>query len=360
MSILTRYILRNFLESFFLGFIIFNFIIVLTSQLYQVVKWLVEGTYSVIEVLKYLIFISPMYLNYVIPVSIVFGIVGSISKLSSNFEITAMNSFGIDTMYIFRRIFLVVLLISVVYFFFSEMWGYRLVSQALDMYYSSLKEFRGTVKDFSYISEDLEQTRFIFAKEYHVDLGLMKDVLVVIKYKKGKNISMSIFADWAKRRRDNVWLLYSVVLYDYSSRSMLKVNSIEYLFTFEKLSSKRKRHREETNIWELFKLASYYKESKFYDLAFETYVKLNLKLIFPFSGIFLTFLVFPFSLSKVRVSNFLGIILAIGVSIGYYVFITLAQVIAIKSGIVLFLWLPNFVSIFLGGFLMFLKNKNYV
>ncbi|MCS6955162.1 MAG: LptF/LptG family permease [Candidatus Calescibacterium sp.] len=360
MNILTRYILKNFFESFLLGFVIFNFMIILTSQLYQVIKWLVDGVYGVIDIAKYLVFISPMYLNYIIPISIVFGVVGSIGRLSSNFEITAINSFGISNMYIFKRLILIVLFISIVHFSFNEFMGYRFVSMALDMYYSSTtKEIRGVIKDFSYIFESSKEVRYVFAKEYSGDLGLMKDVFIVVKDKVSRYISKTVVADWAKKKEENRWLLYNVVTYDYLNKTRIVVNNIEYVFNFEN-SIKRKKHREELNIFELLRMAREYEKGDFYDLAFDIYVKLNLKFIFPLSSIFLLFLVFPFSLARVRVSNFLGMVLSISVAIVYYVLLTMVQIISFKTGIILFLWLPNFVSIFLGGFLIFLKNKNYV
>lgn len=359
MSLIDRYVLKNFLESFFIGFLIFNFIIVLVSQLYNVIKWLVDGVYSFWEVLKYLFFISPMYLNYVIPISVVFGVVGAISRLSSNFEIIAFNTFGIDNMFIFRRVIGTVLFISFLHFLFNELVAYRFISFGLDMYYSASKEIKGTVNDFSYVWEDGSQINYIWAKQYYSDLELMRDIFIVVKSKVNMYISKAIVSDWAKKKENNVWHLYNVVIYDYLNKSRISINVLNYVFDFSS-SSKRKKHREEMNIFDIYFLAKEYERNNFKDLALDMYVKLNLKFIFPFSSIFLIFLVFPFSLTRVRVSSFLGIILSISIAILYYIFLTLFQLISIRSGFIIFLWFPNFISIFLGGFLVFLKNKNYM
>lgn len=362
MRILTRYILKNFFESFFLGFTIFTFIIILTSQLYQVIKWLVEGVYGFWEVIKYLVFISPMYLNYVLPLSVVFGVVGSVGKLSANFEITAVNSYGISSIEIFKKLFIIVLFISCLHFFINEFIANKYISKALDMYYSASKEIRGSVMNFSFSWDGKKSISYVFAREYVGDLGLMKDVFIVEKDKLSKYVVRTINSSFAKKKESNIWLLYNVVIYDYVEKKRIFVDSIEYKFELDNNDNngQRKMHREEVSFLQLLKMAREYKNSGFADLAFEMYVKIHLKFIFPFSSIFLLFLVFPFSLSKVRVSSFLGIVLSVSVAIAYYILITFVQILTTKTGVIWFLWLPNFVSIFLGGIFIFLKNKNLV
>ncbi|MEN3015072.1 MAG: LptF/LptG family permease [bacterium] len=358
LSVLTRYVFVNFIESFLIGFIIFNFIIILTSQLYQVIKWLVDGVYGLFDVLKYLLFISPIYLNYVIPVSVVFAVVSCIGKLSSNFEIIAINSFGISTMIIFRRIVILGFLISLVHFIFNEFWAYRFISIGLDMYYSASKDFKGVIKNFSHISQGKDSVSYLWAEEYIGDIELMKGVFIVVKDKISKLIKKNIVSEIAKKKTDNVWVLYNVVIYDYIRGTKISIMNIEYTFEFLN-DKKRKKHREEMNVFSLYSMAKEYEKAGFKDLAFDMYVKLNLKFIFPFSGFFLLFLVFPFSLTKVRVSNFLGIVLSISVAIGYYVLLTFFQLLCTKTGVLIFLWFPNFLSTFLGGILIFMKNIHY-
>ncbi|MFN3995150.1 MAG: LptF/LptG family permease [bacterium] len=359
MSLLTRYVLKNFLESFLIGFIIFCFIILLTSQLYQVIRWLVDGVYGIWDVIKYVVYISPMYLNYVVPVSIVFGVVSSVGKLSSNFELIAINSFGISLIEVFKKIFIAVFLLSILLFVFNEFLGYRFVSKALDMYYSASKNLSGSIKDYLIVWDNNEETNYVFAKEYLGDLGLMKDVFIVVKDKRSKSVKRNLVSDFAKKKGENVWLLYNVVMYNYVDGSKVSIGYMDYVFDLGQ-DGGRKRHREEISVLEIMELINQYKVAGLRDLVFEMYMKLNLKFVFPLSGLFLLFLIFPFSVSKVRVSNFLGIAFSIGVAIFYYIFITLAQVFSTKTGIIWFLWLPNLISIFLGGFLMFLKNKNDV
>jgi len=358
LNLLTLYVYRNFFESFSMGFFIFNFLIIVTSQLYQVVKWLADGVYGVFDIVKYLVFISPMYLNYVLPLSVVFGVVVSIGRLSSNFEIIALNSFGISIMYVFKRLFLVVLLISILHVVFNEFWGYRYVSYALDMYYSASKQFR--LKDFSFTFDNRDSIQYVFIREYWDDVGVMKDVFIVVRDKRDNYIKKTFVASLAKRLSPNLWELYNVVIIDYNDRSKVFMDKMNYVFNFFLDSNSRKRHREELNIFEIIKYISEYKNKQLDYLVLDLYVKLNLKFIFPFGSLFLFCLVFPFSLTKLRVSNFWGIVLSIVVAFFYYVFITLFQILVYKNGIILFLWIPNFMSIILGGFFLFLKNKNYV
>ncbi len=60
MKVFDRYIYLGFIYNVILGFIIFNFLIILVSQVYDVVKWVVNGKITLLGVIEYMVYITPV------------------------------------------------------------------------------------------------------------------------------------------------------------------------------------------------------------------------------------------------------------------------------------------------------------
>lgn len=372
MKVFDRYIYLGFIYNVILGFIIFNFLIILVSQVYDVVKWVVNGKITLLGVIEYMVYITPVYLNYTIPLAIVFGTVSFIGRLSSNFEIIAFNSFGISNLFLFFRLLILVFFISIFHLIFNEFFSYKLIKKGFDIYYNLKKddwgEYRGSIENFSIRVDFIDFYQYIYALKYVVDLNFMSDIIIMKINKKTRDILEYIEAKNAKLISNDLWILYNVHIKRYYNGNLEKeiyLDKITYnLFSsFTVYNKTRKKHREELNLFELYYQLKKIKEnnSKVDDeikreLIKDLLIKINLKFIFPLSSFFLFFLVFNFSIVPIRGSNFVGISFAILVAFFYYVLLMLSQVLANK-GVIFVLWLPNFLSIFLGGFFLFLENK---
>ena len=319
MSVFNRYIYGGFLYNVFLGFIIFNFLIVLVSQVYDVIKWLISGKISLIGVFEYVLCIMPLYLNYTLPLAVVFGTVGFIGKLSSNFEVIALNSFGISNLFLFFRLLILVLIISILHLVFNEFLSYKFIKRALDIYYS-LKDDRagavgGSIENFSLRRNFIDFYQYIYASKYFIDSNFMEEVIVIKVSKRGLGIVEYIEAKNAKLVSQDLWMLYDVDIKKYSDGNLdkeLHLDKVAYnLFDFSLIDKKkRKRHREEMNIFEIYSQLSKLRtidKDIYKELSKDLLIKLNLKFIFPLSSFFLFFLVFKFSLVPIRGSNFVGI-----------------------------------------------------
>jgi len=374
MKVFDKYIYQGFIYSVFLGFIIFNFLIILVSQIYDLVRWVVNGKISFLGVIEYLFYITPLYLNYTIPLSIVFGTVSFIGRLSSNFEIIAFNSFGIPNFFLFFRLLVLVFLISVFHLVFNETFSYKLIKKGMDIYYTLKKdevgEYKGSVENFSIRVDFIDFYQYIYALKYITDLHFMNDIIIIKINKNTKDIMEYIEAKSAKLISDNLWILYDVHVKVYFNGNLdkeLYLNKITYnLFSSYLVNKKlRKKHREELNLFELYDQLKKIKNNDNQnneignELRKDLLVKINLKFIFPLSSFFLFFLVFNFSIVPLRGSNYVGITVTILVAFFYYVFLMLSQVLANK-GVIFILWFPNFLAIFLGGFFLFLENKKNV
>lgn len=95
MRILTRYILREFIDPFFSSLCVFTFILFL-GNMFRLANMLVKERISVLSVLKLVVYLLPFILTYTLPMAILVATLTSIGRLSSDNEITAMKANGIN------------------------------------------------------------------------------------------------------------------------------------------------------------------------------------------------------------------------------------------------------------------------
>jgi LPS export ABC transporter permease LptF/LPS export ABC transporter permease LptG len=103
MRILTRYILREMVGPTLLGFAFYTFII-LMRQLFELAEMIIKRSLGFGAVLKLLGLSIPHIIVLTIPMSLLFGILIAVGRLSSDSEIIAMRAAGISTSTIYRPV----------------------------------------------------------------------------------------------------------------------------------------------------------------------------------------------------------------------------------------------------------------
>jgi LPS export ABC transporter permease LptG len=104
MSILTRYVLKEMLGPTALGFSFYTSII-LMQKLFDMAGLIIKRSLSAAAVGKLLVFLLPHIIVLTVPMSLLFGILIAIGRLSSDSEIVAMRALGISTRTIYRPVF---------------------------------------------------------------------------------------------------------------------------------------------------------------------------------------------------------------------------------------------------------------
>lgn len=94
MKILHRYILSEFIESFFFGLLVFSSILLL-DQVFQLINLFLNKGVSALIIARLFILILPNILSLTIPMAALFGILIAYGRLSEDNEITALRSSGI-------------------------------------------------------------------------------------------------------------------------------------------------------------------------------------------------------------------------------------------------------------------------
>jgi LPS export ABC transporter permease LptG len=105
MNILTRYILKEMFGPTFLGFLFYTSIIVM-QRLFDMAGLIIRRSLSAEAVGKLLLYSMPNIIVLTVPMSILFGILIAVGRLSSDSEIVAMRALGLSTRTIYRPVFL--------------------------------------------------------------------------------------------------------------------------------------------------------------------------------------------------------------------------------------------------------------
>ena len=114
MKILTRYIFKEMLGPTALGFSFYTFII-LMKNLFDFAGMIIKRSLPATTVARLLYLSLPHIVVLTVPMSLLFGILIAIGRLSSDSEIIAMRALGISTRTIYRPVFL----FSVLVFFLN-------------------------------------------------------------------------------------------------------------------------------------------------------------------------------------------------------------------------------------------------
>ncbi|HYC59935.1 MAG TPA: LPS export ABC transporter permease LptG [Thermoanaerobaculia bacterium] len=116
MGIFSRYVLKEMLGPTFLGFLFYTSII-LMRQMFELAGLIIKRSLSAEVVGKLLTFILPNIMVLTLPMSLLFGILIAVGRLSSDSEIVAMRALGISTRTIYRPVFLFSFLMAGVNFY---------------------------------------------------------------------------------------------------------------------------------------------------------------------------------------------------------------------------------------------------
>ncbi|MCB4790454.1 MAG: LptF/LptG family permease [Elusimicrobia bacterium] len=119
MKIIYKYILKEFVESFIFGLLVFSCIL-LIDQVFQLVNLLLSKGIPSLTVLKLFILVLPNILTLTIPMAVLFGILLSYGRLSEDNEITALRSTGFKYWDFTSPVLLLILSLSIFLVYFNQ------------------------------------------------------------------------------------------------------------------------------------------------------------------------------------------------------------------------------------------------
>ena len=120
MSILARYILREFLRTFVYGLAV-AITLYTVIELFQRLDTFIENRANIVDVIKYLLYLLPGLVVLLCPVAVLLATFITIGILSRNFEIMALRAGGVSLNRIVVPLLVCTFMISIVSAFGSEL-----------------------------------------------------------------------------------------------------------------------------------------------------------------------------------------------------------------------------------------------
>jgi LPS export ABC transporter permease LptG/LPS export ABC transporter permease LptF len=390
-----RYLIKEIVPPFFIGLLLATFVLLMNQILILAELFITKGV-TFRAALKIFVYIIPAILAFALPMAVLMGILAGLSRLSSDSEILAFKTLGID----YKRLLIPVLLFSI---------GGWLLTSFLTLYLAP----RSNYKWVQTIAESvLTKVQFkIHPREFNESIpGTVLFIQDIIHEKEWKNIFIHfsnppeepriILAKGGKLNFYPDLKRATIELYDGTLHSYPLVNPEKYSVTsFKELEeeidvetlfysfSKKKRVREK-DIQELFKgvknirrdltkLEEEKARQKDFDAEdpkFNTisralrqkkkdyishWVEIHKKFAFPFVCLIFSFLGLPLGASTRKGGRTSGFTISLGIILVYYVLITAGEQMAMDGKISPFLgmWGGNIILALVASYLFYKSLK---
>jgi len=378
-----RYIIKEIVPPFFIGLLIYTFVL-LMNQILQLSEIFITRGVAFKAAASIFVYLVPSILAFTVPMAVLMGVLGGLSRLSSDSEIMAFKTLGISYKRLLRPVLIFSfcgwLLTSYLALYLAPQSNYKLI-QALYQTILTKVQFKINPREFNesipntvifiqgitqekewenifvYFSDPPEEPRIISAKKGKLNF-----------YSEMKRAVLELFDG----------TLHSYPLSDPDKYGMTHFEKIEEEINVESLFtsfSEKKRVREK-NIGELFKDIKIIKqdlvkpgkeeiettEKEFeYSRREKEYisyrVEIHKKFALPFVCLIFGILGLPLGASTRKGGRTSGFTISLGIILIYYVLITTGEEMALggKLSPLLGIWGPN-ILLLLIGFYLFLKS----
>lgn len=356
MRILDKYILSELLGPFVFGVCAFSSIVIGTSTLFRLAKYVTQYGASFMTVAKLFIYSLPSIIVLTFPMSMLLASLLSFGRLSGASEITAMKSGGISFYRLAAPVFIVALFVSIFAVYFNELVVPAANTAYRDtLYYEVEKNTKPRNQEHVVIKNVKEGNieRLTYAKRFDEDTSTMYAVTMQ-EFENDKLVRVEN-AEKALWQQDT-WVMYNGIIYDLSdstSERTLRFNQqILPISTKPADIGREQKKPEEMTIKELKQQIKIYKQQF---LATNTYeVELHHRIAIPMACLVFALIGTPLGLQPQRASSSIGLGLSIIIIFIYYGIFTIATALG-NGGVVhpfLAAWIPNLIGIGAGAYLV--------
>src|SRR5438477_8462706 len=407
MKILTRYILKEMVGPTALGFGFYTFII-LMRQLFDLAGMIIKRSLPASTVFELLWLSLPNIIVLTVPMSLLFGILIAVGRLSADSKIISMRALGISTRMIYRPVFIFSFLMFLVNFYLMNvllpLGNTRLQALRAEIYTSSIeKELRPRVfyDEFANV--------MIYVNDIEPRTGRWKGVFVADsrsdESQQATTPAQAIQAAAAQREGDTSFLSaqrssQKIIVAESGSLSILPSEQVwmnlihaenhlwdprkpdRYDLTANKFQRMRLPDRSgdaatayvrsfrEMNLRELFEQArmtdtamARTRQKTIADLRENNalaHVEIHKKFSIPFACLVFGVLGLPLGVTNRRGGKSSGFSLSIGIILVYYVMINNGEHLAVtgKLSPVFAMWAPNIILLAIGIYLLNRVNRD--
>ncbi|MBV8199916.1 MAG: LPS export ABC transporter permease LptF [Acidobacteria bacterium] len=367
---LNRYIISEIVGPLGLGFLVYTFILLLRF-LFQSAEMIIRRGLPVSIVGKLLLVTLPNIVVLTLPMSLLFGILIAVGRLSSDSELTAMRSCGISLLSLYRPVLLisaVLTLLNTLLMIYILPWGNHSLQQLrLEIITQTMSQ---QVEPRVFYQEWVGKSVYVFEAP---PPGRRWKGVFLAETEPGTQKNQVTVADWGEIKVDPAGERVVMVLtnavrhtvdlnhpvsYEISRHKELDV-VLEDQFTSEQrakmASSKGVRELNLTELRHVRRDRSLPKEMR--NLAL---VEIHKKFSIPFACMVFGLFALPLGINNRRGGKTSGFAISIGVIVVYYIMLNNGEEAArygkLSAGLAM--WLPNLVLAAIGVFILMRRNSD--
>jgi len=366
-SITNRYIFKEMFVPFSINIFVFAFLFLMTEML-KIANWIVNYNLSIWAVFTLIFYTMPMFLTFIIPMSVMLAILLTFLRLSSDNEIVAIKSCGMSIYGLLPPVLLFALLGFLLTMLLTLYAGPRSKASLEEM---SLK-VATTNLDIGLKERTFNDTfKGVMLYVNKIDIKKRKLIDVFIEDKRQQDIVITVVAPEGRLISEPEKYIYHLILSNGTihqtnpkerSANSIQFNTYTLSLNFKEQvaeAAKRKRGREEMGVAELRqyidKLAG--KDEEAFQKA---KMELHRRYSIPAACLALGLLAFPLGIQSKTAKRSFGLILGLFFFFSYYLLLTAGYSFG-KSGVlppVIGMWLPNVVMTGIGLFFLFKTAKD--
>ncbi len=349
-----RYVLKEIASPFAIGFIVYTFTL-LINQILILSHTLISKAATTETIIKILIYLLPDFLAFTIPMSTLMGVLAGLSRMSSDSEIIAYRTMGINN----ARILKPIMLFAFLTWLFST-WLIMYLAPEANFRFNKLYTNIGVSRAVSNIKPGTFYREFPYYTLYFNDIdnrnSEWKDVFLYSR--KDGGTDTVILAESGRyvpgtEGEDSVILLKNPTVHGFKKNEPEKSYTItKYKLLKETVSPtikvKQTRRSNQLIFPELVRKRR--EKPEVISMQIEFHRKFSL----PFACIAFAFLALPLGISTKKGGKVSGFIISLGIIFVYYTLITLSESMVMKKNVspVVGMWAAN-IFLILTGFILF-------
>ena len=366
-SITNRYIFKEMFIPFSINISVFAFLFLMTEML-KIANWIVNYNLSIWAVFTLIFYTMPMFLTFIIPMSVMLAILLTFLRLSSDNEIVAIKSCGMSIYGLLPPVLLFALLGFLLTMLLTLYAGPRSKASLEEM---SLK-VATTNLDIGLKERTFNDTfKGVMLYVNKIDIKKRKLIDVFIEDKRQQDIVITVVAPEGRLISEPEKYTYHLILSNGTihqtnpkerSANSIQFNTYTLSLNFKEQvanAAKQKKGREEMSVVELRqyidKLAG--KDEEAFQKA---KMELHRRYSIPAACLALGLLAFPLGIQSKTAKRSFGLILGLFFFFTYYLLLTAGYSFG-KSGLLppeIGMWLPNFVMTGIGLFFLFQTGRD--
>lgn len=362
MRILDRYILKELLGPFVFGVGVFASILVGSGPLFRIAQYISQYGASLWICTKLLALSLPGIIALTFPMAMLLSSLMAFGRLSSSSEIVAMKCAGLSFYRLATPVFIVAFGVSIFSMVFNEVLVPRAnAAYTYIVHYEILKNTQPKSQDHIVIKDIVDGSlkRLTYARRFDEGLSMMQDISIQ-EYDKDKlvRIENAEKALW----KDGGWTMMNGIIYELTDdgRVELTLRFAEQAMPVEKVPgeiSRDQKQPQEMTIRELKQHIQILQREQVRTGVFE--VELQQRIGVPFACLIFSMIGVPLGIQRQRSSSSIGLGISVIVIFAYYAVMSMTMALGQGGTLpaVVAVWIPNFLGLIAGAFLIYRASK---